>query len=94
MKESGDYLSTSMTCVAVIIQALFCICTSTQKCICCKSCSQHQQYEVIGGNDTATNPASTRISQPSYTNFAVPYTGGFTQIDTDGAGELHVIETQ
>ena len=27
-----------------------------------------------------TNPASSRASQPSYTNFAIPYTGGFTQV--------------
>ena len=90
-RELVDSSSRMVISVFVIIQGLFCICTSTQRCICCRSCNQHQQYEVIGGNNTATNPASTRISQPSYTNFAVPYTGGFTQItreiNTDGAGE-------
>ena len=37
----------------------------------------------------ATNPASNRVSQPSYTNFAVPYTGGFSQItaSVNGDGE-------
>ena len=74
--------------VSVIIQALtfLCIQTSTQG-SCCKTCyrvSQHQQYHnhyaVIHGKDAATNPASRRVSQPSHTTFAVPYTGGFTQI--------------
>ena len=39
---------------------------------------------LMPGKDTAvaTNPASCRISQPSYTNFAVSYTGEFTQITT------------
>ena len=43
--------------------------------------NQSQHYAAIDGKDTAANnPASCRVSQPSYTNFAVPYTGEFTQI--------------
>ena len=83
--------------VSVIVQALLCIKTSTQGNICCKRCCCENQnqiqhlYAVIDGEDTATNPASSRVSQPSYTNFAVPYTGGFTQvnasINNDGEDE-------
>ena len=58
----------------------------------CKSMpKEDQHYTVIDGKDTATNPASSHVSQPSYTNFAIPYTGGFTQIttsvNTDGESE-------
>ena len=31
----------------------------------------------------------TRVSQPSYTNFAIPYTGGFTQITASDHDELN-----
>ena len=74
--------------VSVIVQAVLCIQTSTERNTCCKRCcsmlKDDQYYAVIDGKDTytATNPASSRVSQPSYTNFAIPYTGGFTQITT------------
>ena len=69
--------------VSVITQAILCIQTSTQGKTCCKCCSclmnHSQRYAAVDGKDTAaTNPASSRVSQPSYTNFPVPYTGGFT----------------
>ena len=80
--------------IAVFIQAVLCIQTSTERNMCCKSIlKEDQRYTVIDGKDTcaATNPASSRVSQPSYTNFAIPYTGGFTQIttsvNTDGESE-------
>ena len=78
----------------VIIQALFCMCTSTQRNVCCaRICEmcQGEDYAIIDGNDgeTATNPESTRVSQPSYTNFAIPYTGGFTQITASDHNELN-----
>ena len=85
--------------VSIIVHAILCIQTSTQgNNICCKGCchekqSQYQHlYAAIDGKDTAaTNPASSRVSQPSYTNFAVPYTGDFTQgsasINNDGENE-------
>ena len=68
--------------VSIIIQAVLCIQTSTQRNTCCKYLmNQSQHYAAIDGKDVAaTNPASSRVSQPSYTNFAVPYTGEFTQI--------------
>ena len=69
--------------VSVIIQAILCIQTSTQRSTFSKRCCHlniDQSYTAIDGEDTATNPASSRISPPSHTNFAVPYTGGFTQI--------------
>ena len=71
--------------VSVIVQAVLCIQTSTQGNSCCKRCchvneDQHYACTVIDGKDAATNPASTRVSQPSHTTFAVPYTGGFTEI--------------
>ena len=77
----------------VLIHALFCMCTSTQRNVCCaKTCKmcQRQGYAAIDGNDVeiATNPKSTRVSQPSYTNFAPPYTGGFTQITASDHDEL------
>ena len=75
--------------LSVIIQAILCIQTSTERNTCCKRCCyviQYQHYAVIEGKNintsTATNPTSSRVSQPSYTNFAVPYTGDFTQITT------------
>ena len=68
---------------SVITQAVLCIQTSTERNMCCKRYRLHQSHEIIDKKDTATtNPASSCISQPSYTNFAVPYTGGFTQITT------------
>ena len=71
-------------CIAVITQAVLCIQTSTERNSCCNQCScmlkEDRHYTAIDGKDTAaTNPTSNRVSQPSYTNFAVPYTGGFTQ---------------
>ena len=70
--------------ISVITQAVLCIQSSTQGNPCCKRCcvmNQSQRYAAIDGNDNAaTNPASSRVSQPSYTNFAIPYTGEFTQI--------------
>ena len=72
--------------VSVIIQAVLCIQTSTQGNPCCKRCcfmNPSQRYAGINRKDTAaTNPASSRVSQPSYTTFHVPYTGEFTQITT------------
>ena len=76
--------------VSVIIQAVLCIQTSTQRNTCCISHSQH--YAVIDGNDTTTNPTSTRVSPPSYTTFTVPYTGGFTDStdrDSESAETMH-----
>ena len=66
--------------ISVVTQAVLCIQTSTQGNMCCKCCccltNPSQHYAAIDGRDTAaTNPASCRVSQPSYTNFAVPYTG-------------------
>ena len=89
--------------MSVTVQALLCIKTSTQGNICCKGCCRENQnqiqhlYAAIDGKDTATHPASSRVSQPSYTNFAVPYTGGFTQtnasINNDGEnGQRSLIE--
>ena len=73
--------------ISAIIQAVLCIQTSTERNTCCKRCccmltDSDRHYAVIDGKDTytATNPASSRVSQPSYTNFAIPYTGGFTQM--------------
>ena len=72
--------------VSVIVQAVLCIQTSMERNTCCKRCcctlKEDQHYVVIDGKDTciASNPVSSRVSQPSYTNFAIPYTGGFTQI--------------
>ena len=65
-----------------------CTSESAQRHVCCVSCCKvhphSQNYTVIDGKDaeTATNPESTRVSQLSYTDFAVPYTRGFTQITT------------
>ena len=85
--------------VSIITQAVFCIQASTGRNACCKShcCVLNvDQYQVIrrsdGGKDaSATNPASSPVSQPSYTNFAIPYTGGFTQVtasvSSDGEDE-------
>ena len=83
--------------VSVIVQAVLCIQTSIEGSIFCKRhcCvpNEDQYHVIIDGKDTSatTNPASTRVSPPSYTNFAVPYTGGFTQITAsvngDGEGE-------
>ena len=72
--------------VAVITQSVLCIQTSSvseRHRGCCKASRDSElQHVIIGGKDTcaATNPASSHVSQPSYTNFAIPYTGGFTQI--------------
>ena len=68
--------------VSIVVQAVLCIRTSTERDTCCKRCchvsKESSHYAAIDGKDTAaTNPASSRISQPSYTNFDVPYTGGF-----------------
>ena len=55
--------------------------------------NEDRYHVIIDGKDTSatTNPASNRVSQPSYTNFAIPYTGRFTQITAsirdDGEGE-------
>ena len=73
--------------VSIVIQAVLCIQTSTEQDTCCKWCchvsKESTHYAAIDEKDTAaTNPASSRVSQPSYTNFAVPYTGGFTQMTT------------
>ena len=83
--------------VSVIVQAVLCIQTSTERNTCCKRCcctlKEDQHYAVIDGKDTciASNPVSSRVNQPSYTNFAIPYTGGFTQItasvNSDGESE-------
>ena len=74
--------------VSIITQAVLCVLTSTQKNACCKTYRLHPYHEVIDGKDTAaTNPASSRVSQPSYTNFAVPYTGEFTQVTTSIDGD-------
>ena len=59
----------------------------------CKKCcyaNQDHPYAVIDETDArTTTPASTRISQPSYTaTFTVPYTGGFTSITaSDSSGD-------
>ena len=74
--------------VSIIFQAILCIQTSTERksCNCCKGCchvnmnSTNQHYTAIDGKDTPTNPVSSRISQPSYTNFEIPYTGGFPKL--------------
>ena len=76
--------------VSVIVQAVLCIQVSTQGNTCCKWCcreNEDQHYAIIDGKDIATNPASTRISQPSHTTFAVPYTGGFTEITANSDPE-------
>ena len=81
--------------VSVITQATICIQTSTERNTCCtRHCCvpNESQYHVIidrKNTSAATNPASNCVSQPSYTNFAVPYTGGFTQItaSVNGDGE-------
>lgn len=71
--------------VSIIFQAVLCIQTSTEKNTFCKGCchvnvnSSSQHYTAIDGKDTPTSPASSRVSQPSYTNFDVPYTEGFSQ---------------
>lgn len=66
--------------ISVIFQAVLCIQTSTHSCKrCCHANKDRRLYTVIDGKDTATNPASIRVSQPSYTDFDVPYTGGFSQ---------------
>ena len=67
-------------CVSVITQSVLCIQTSTERYGCCKRDLLH--HVIIDGKDTSatTNPASSRVSQPSYTDFAIPYTGGFTQV--------------
>ena len=76
--------------VFIIIQAILCIQTSTERSICCKRCycvqniedQHHAGAASIGRQtqDSGTNPASSRVSPFSYTNFTVPYTGGFTQV--------------
>ena len=70
--------------VSIVVQAVLCIQTSTERDTCCKRCchvsKESSHYVAIDGMDTstaATNPASSRVSQPSYTNFDVPYTEGF-----------------
>ena len=79
--------------VSAIIQAILCIQTSTERNTCCKRCccmlKEDQHYAVIDGKDTctATNPASSRISQPSYTHFTAPYTGAFANTDSHGQNE-------
>ena len=83
--------------VAVITQSVLCIQTSSvseRHRGCCKASRDSEpQHVIIDGKDTcaATNPASSRVSQPSYTNFAIPYTGGFTQVtasvNSDGEDE-------
>ena len=92
-----DVIFTLGISVAVIVQAVLCIQTSMERNTCCKRCcctlKEDQHYAAIDGKDTctATNPASSRISPPSYTNFPIPYTGGFTQItasiNSDGESE-------
>ena len=82
-----DVVFTLGLCIAVITQAVLCIQTSTERNTICKQFScmlkEDRHYAAIDGKDTAaTNPASSRVSQPSYTNFAVPYTEEFTQITT------------
>ena len=86
--------------VSIITQAVLCIQASTGRNACCKShcCILNvDQYRVIRGSDggkdaSATNPASSHVSQPSYTDFAIPYTGEFTQVtasvNSDGENEL------
>ena len=72
--------------VSVVIQAVLCIQTSTGRTACTKSCCNgpnEDRYSVIVGRkdtSTATNPTSSRVSQPSYTHFTIQYTGEFTQI--------------
>ena len=81
--------------ISVIIQAVLCIQTSTERNTCCKrycsaSRSRNSNYIAIDGNDTATNPASSHVSPPSYTvTLPVRYTGEFTQItaSVNGDGE-------
>ena len=83
--------------VSVITQAAICIQSSTERNTFCKRhcCvpNEDRYHVIIDGKDTSatTNPASNRVSQPSYTNFAILYTGGFTQITAsirdDGEGE-------
>ena len=69
--------------VSVIFQAVLCIQTSPHRNTCCKRCCRANKdrhlYTVIDGKDIATSPASNRVSQPSYTDFDVPYTGDFSQ---------------
>ena len=72
-----DVVFTLGLCIAVITQVVLCIQTSTERNTCCKLCScmlkEDRHYAAIDGKDTAaTNPASSCVSQPSYTNFAVP----------------------
>ena len=76
--------------VSAVIQAVLCIQTLTGRNACIKSCCNghccvpnEDWYSVIVGRkdtSTATNPASSRVSQPSYTHFTIQYTGEFTQI--------------
>ena len=76
--------------VSIVVQAVLCIQTSTERNTCCRRCcnvSKDSHYVAIDGKDTATNPASSRISQPSYTHFTVPYTGEFTSTESHGQNE-------
>ena len=90
-----NVLFTLVVGVSVLVQAVLCIQTSAQGSTCCKRCCHEKQspnlYVVIDGKDVdiPTNPASSRVSQPSYTNFAVPYTGGFTQASTSTNNDGH-----
>ena len=76
--------------VSIVVQAVLCIQTSTERNTCCRRCchvSKDSHYVAIDGNDTATNPASSRVSQPSYTHFTVPYTGEFASTESHGKNE-------
>lgn len=79
-----DLLFLLAVVVSIIFQAILCVQTSTHKRnTCCKRCccgtTEKYYYTVIDGKDAATSPDSSRVSQPSYTDFDVPYTGGFSQ---------------
>ena len=84
--------------ISVVVQAILCMRTSTERLnTCCKRCcgchvpsrDSHSAYVAIDGKDTcaATNPASSRVSQPSYTYFTVPYTGEFPSTESHGKNE-------
>ena len=92
--DSSEYLDLTVTnvyiawnivfmlaiCVSVITQSALCIQTSMERYGCCKRDLHHVIIDGKNTQSATTNPASSRVSQPSYTDFAIPYTGGFTQV--------------